>query len=833
MIAEPVAALANELKRRTMRRCSAQRFDEMVDTHSMRALGLDNQHPTVPDRDLCVLDALVRLINITVERSFDARDQNVNLRVDAPGECSSNRRQPGFEGLQRVTGCYCRDPAPDHELIDHEHPGSCLLDRPQHLDDPFVHRIAIEPQAGCRFLHGSSVVSGDRIVRHHADGKRLMSTGHPGEVVRLHAAAGEKQPRLCDPAVDIVAIVLIVAVEDIDAAQFLRIARIVPFDFIKACAVRAEYPLLVSSALFIAGPMRTGRYQQPRSEPGAAGICIENRERRIEIRAGIGDSMAVVDNERHGPRRPGLARDLIRQAGSLEHAPCLTERVIPPCRCGGQAGFDRLHPTSGEQLCPRFLRVGGHRRMVGRRLEERKRAMRVTFRWALDAGYLMAIMERELGPWSAYALVAGGMIGTGIFFFVSPVAVEIGSAPGILFVWTAGIAIAACGAACVSELAAAYPETGGVYVYLSRAFGPLIGFLYTWSKFLVMRVGSLGVATLAFAEFSAQAFGIEEAGNRSVIAVAALWSVTAVNLAGARAGGAIQVFLTALKLVALLLMIALGTCFAAGLIAPHDIEIETTAAIREHGVAGWALALIPVMWTLGGWDESPFAAGETINPDRNLPLSVLGGLISVGLLFVLINAAYLAVLSPDEMAASGTRTATLFMQRALGPVAARILAVVLMVSTLGVANGVTLTGARIAYAAGRDHALFAPLAVMDPATGSPARALVFQAGLTTAAIVVLWDPFDLLVYTAMAYWLFAALTGMAVIVLRRTDPDTRRPFRAPGHPLLPSLFVSAASAMTCAAIVENPLAALINFFLILIGVVVFLLQRREGVDGAR
>ncbi len=443
--------------------------------------------------------------------------------------------------------------------------------------------------------------------------------------------------------------------------------------------------------------------------------------------------------------------------------------------------------------------------------------------------------EPELGRWSAYALVAGGMTGTGIFFFVSPVAAGTGTAPGILLAWTTGIAIAACGAACVSELAAAYPATGGVYIYLNRAFGPLIGFLYTWSKFLVMRVGSLGVATLAFAEFSAQALGVDEAGGRSVIAVAALWSVTAANLAGARAGGAVQVVLTVLKLAALLMMISLGAAFAAGLLTPAeiDIAIDTQSAVGRHGVAGWALALIPVMWTLGGWDESPFAAGETKDPETNLPFSVLGGLISVGLLFVLMNASYLAVLSPAEMAASGTRTATLFMQRTLGPGAATILAGVLMVSTIGVANGVTLTGARIACAAGRDHTLFAPLAVLDPATGTPRRALVFQGVLTTAAILVLGDPFDLLVYTAVAYWIFAALTGLAVIVLRRTEPETPRPFRLPAHPLLPVLFVSAAISMTFAAFVENPLAALINFLLILIGVVVFLLQRREGVDGVR
>lgn len=434
-------------------------------------------------------------------------------------------------------------------------------------------------------------------------------------------------------------------------------------------------------------------------------------------------------------------------------------------------------------------------------------------------------LDRALGPWSAYAVVAGSMIGTGIFFFVSPVAQHVTSAPAILSVWVVGTAVATCGALCVAELAAAYPATGGVYVFLREAFGPLTAFLYAWANFLIMRIGSISITALAFAAFFSELLGLtqEDAASHSqVIAIAAVVAITLVNAMGVRSGGRLQVVLTFLKLLSLVAIVAIATAYATDLTIAHEVELEPWAGSPHRW--GFAVALVPVMWTLGGWDESPLVAEEIHHPERNLPLSVLAGLWSVGALYVLVNAAYLVVLSPAELAGSGTLTATVVIERALGDSAASVLSLVLVISTLGAANGLTLTGARIAYAAGKDHRPIAWLAHVHPRTHAPVRALILQGALTVLAIVVLSDPYDLLLYTAVAYWGFAGLMAVAMIVLRRSDPQRTRPFRVPAYPIVPLAFVAAAAAMTLSVVGEDPGSAGATVAILVAGVLVYSLE---------
>ena len=317
--------------------------------------------------------------------------------------------------------------------------------------------------------------------------------------------------------------------------------------------------------------------------------------------------------------------------------------------------------------------------------------------------------RRALGPWSATALVAGSMIGTGIFFFVSDVAVRLTSPGAILAAWTVGAVVASCGALSLAELAAAYPETGGIYVFLRRGYGPLVGFLYSWAKFLIMRPGSLAILAVAFAGFSIDLLGMDrESAARAAkpVAIAAVLVLSAVNMIGVRAGARVQDVLTAIKILCLLGLIGVGAAFAVGWLQSHAVSVEPAPARAGPWLVSLGAALIPILWTFGGWDESPFVAEEVRNPGRDLPLSILAGLWTVALLYIAANAAYLAILSPAEIAGTAGRTATVAMERALGPGARRVLAIALMLSTLGAANGLVLTGGRIPYAAGRDLALF-------------------------------------------------------------------------------------------------------------------------------
>jgi APA family basic amino acid/polyamine antiporter len=436
--------------------------------------------------------------------------------------------------------------------------------------------------------------------------------------------------------------------------------------------------------------------------------------------------------------------------------------------------------------------------------------------------------RRTLGPWSASALVAGSMIGTGIFYFVSPVAEHVPDRDGILAVWIAGVCIASCGALCLAELAAAYPRTGGIYVYLGRAFGGLVAFLYAWATFLIMRVGNLAIPALAFADFTADFLGLPEATRGTVqtpVALCVVVALTAVNAAGVRAGSWVQNVFTSAKMLSLVAIVGIGAAFGLGALNAHVVEISPAPPPQGTFWALFAGALLPVMWTLGGWDESPFVAEEVKQPERNLPLSVLGGLWATALLFVLVNAAYLAILSPAEMAASSGSTATLAMERAIGPGAHTGLSVVLMLSVLGSVNGLALTGGRIAYAIGRDHRVFGWLGYLHPRTHAPVRALAVQAALAMGTIISVARPIELVLYTGVAYWLFGALTAAALVVLRHVDPGQPRPFHVWGYPLTPVAFLAASLGLAAAAAVENPRHAIATIVILATGSVVYGLER--------
>ncbi len=435
--------------------------------------------------------------------------------------------------------------------------------------------------------------------------------------------------------------------------------------------------------------------------------------------------------------------------------------------------------------------------------------------------------HRVLGPWSTSALITGAMIGTGIFLFVSDVAQHLPNRTAILAAWIVGAAIASCGALSLAELAAAYPQTGGVYVFLRRAYGPFMGFLYSWAKVLIMRVGTLGILAVAFSKWCLDFLNLDpqklvwlDKGTAFAVIVA----VTAINIVGLRAGSTVQNVLTAIKILCLVGIIIVGTAFAAGLLVSHPVTIQPAEHHEGFSLLLFGAALIAVMWTFGGWDESPFIAEEVRNPERNLPLSILGGLWTVAVLYVLVNAAYLAILSPGEVAGSAGVAAPVAIERAVGSGARRILSIALMLSAFGAANGYALTGGRIAYATGREQALFRWFARTNSRTRTPARSLVVQGALTIAAILIFKHPFTLLLYTGLAYWVFAGLTAAAVMMLRLRDPERERPFRVWGYPVIPILFVAASLGMSVSVVFSSTRNALMTVGIMAVGAVAYFVQ---------
>ena len=435
--------------------------------------------------------------------------------------------------------------------------------------------------------------------------------------------------------------------------------------------------------------------------------------------------------------------------------------------------------------------------------------------------------RRVLGPWSAGALVAGAIIGTGIFLFVSDVAMHLPNRAAILAAWTVGAIVASCGALCLAELAAAYPKTGGIYVFLRKAYGPSVSFLYSWAKFLIMRPGTLAILVIAFAKWSMDFLSLDPTSwphAERAVAIGTVVLLTAINVIDVRAGGGLQTVLTAIKVLCLVAIVGVAAAFGLGLLDSHPVAVEPATQQQGSFVLLFAVALIPVLWSFGGWDESPFVAEEVRNPERNLPMSILGGLWIVAVLYVLVNAAYLAVLSPAELAGSSGVAAQLVAERALGPGARRLISLALMISTFGAANGYALTGGRIAYATGRDQALFRWFGHSNPRTKTPVRALVVQAGLVIVTLLLFASPFQLLLYTGLAYWAFSALTAAAVIVMREREPHKHRPFRVWGYPLVPILFIVASLSMAVSVVYTSTLNALITLAILAGGAVVYIIQ---------
>ena len=447
---------------------------------------------------------------------------------------------------------------------------------------------------------------------------------------------------------------------------------------------------------------------------------------------------------------------------------------------------------------------------------------------------------RTLGPFSASALIVGSIIGTGIFFYVSDVGNLLRNTPLILSAWAIGGIIALVGSFCLSELAATYPETGGTYIYFRKAFGPFIAFEYAWAKFFIMRVGSLSIQAMAFAQFAAEFLSVEVHKIEKPVAIGALAFICGINILGVRWGSLTQNLLTILKILSLILLILIGVAVSIGLLnnnIPEPLVSPAEPSARSVYVL-YGLALIAIMWTFGGWDESPVVAEEIVRPERNIPISLIGGLLICVILYVLTNAAYIAVLGPEQFALSGGRTATLFLEQSVGSWAKRILSIILMISTLGAANGLILTSGRIIYATGRDNKIFHWFAKTHHLTKTPVRGLIVQFVLGSTAIMVMDNPFKLVIFTGFAYWAFSSLVPVALVILRWKDPQRPRPFRALLYPFSPVLFFLASFIMMGAVIrnditkmsmsrdlFSDPPTTLVSLLIFIAGIIVFFGQR--------
>jgi len=443
-------------------------------------------------------------------------------------------------------------------------------------------------------------------------------------------------------------------------------------------------------------------------------------------------------------------------------------------------------------------------------------------------------LPRVLTASHATAIVVGTIIGSGIFLVPREMMQAAGSAGLVYLAWIAGGLLTLFGALTYAELGAARPHAGGEYVYLRDAYGDLAAFLYMWTWFAVAKPASIATVTIGITRvlgsFPALAFLQRPVAEgwpllwAQPAAIACAWLVTGLNYLGVKKAGDFQLVFTWLK--GLLVLAICGACLFGGQGSAANFQAVLPGAVG--GFSGFMIALTATLWAYDGWNDLSMAAGEVRDPQRSLPLALVLGVLIVAALYMATNAAILYVLPPGDMAAS-PRPAVEAMLRSAGPFGAGLVTAAMALSMLVTLNGTVLSGGRIPYAAARDGLFFRRMATVHPRFHSPSVSLLAQAVLATA-LLLLSGRFQALFELAIfAEWLFYLLAASTLFVFRRRPGEPPSPYRTPGYPLLPALFVLAAGAVLVYTYASNLWHSLAGTGLILAGVPLYLwLKARRG-----
>jgi len=465
-------------------------------------------------------------------------------------------------------------------------------------------------------------------------------------------------------------------------------------------------------------------------------------------------------------------------------------------------------------------------------------------------------LVRGLTLFDSTTIVMGSMIGSGIFIVAADVARQVRS-PGLFFLtWLMSGLMTVIGAVSYGELAGMMPQAGGQYVYLREAFGPLSGFLYGWTLFLVIQTGTLAAVAVAFGKFlgvfapwvSAQRilldlgswvlFGYPIAltvSSQQLIAIVTLFFLSVLNIFGLRVGAWVQNIFTILKVGALIGIVVLGAWWALG----HPVSPASQQGFWRE--AHWdvatltviSVALVGPLFSSDAWNNVTFTGAEVINPKRNLPLALFLGTSAVCMVYLASNWAYYralpffgapqgGLLERGIQHAAEDRVATAAMQVLLGGRGEEVMAAAIMISTFGCMNGMILAGARVYYAMAKDGLFFSSVGNVNAKHHTPAVSLLVQA--VWAALLTLTGTYnELLDYVIFAVVLFYILTIAGIFRLRRTRPDAARPYRALGYPVLPLLYIAFASFVEGALLTHKALRSVAGLSIVLIGIPVYYL----------
>jgi len=452
-------------------------------------------------------------------------------------------------------------------------------------------------------------------------------------------------------------------------------------------------------------------------------------------------------------------------------------------------------------------------------------------------------LKRVLGPWAAASIVVGTVIGSGIFLVPRTMISRVGTVEWVFVVWVVGGLLSLAGALSYAELAAALPEAGGEYVYLREAYGPIWGFLYSWTQLWVAKSGSIATLATGFFLYLANFFppmervmytlplpigpggGPLEIRYGQLFAIVLVMGLAVLNYFGVKVGGNVQVVVTVVKVALIVFVIVAGIT-----LGQPSSAAPAASPIVPLTFSGFIAALVAALWAYDGWNNVSMVSSEIRNPQRNLPRSLIGGTLAVIAIYLLANIAYFHVLTPGEVAGAN-RVAAEMMSRVLGRGGANAVSIAAMISIFAALNGSILTGSRVPYAAAREGYFFKAIARVHPAYHTPGVSILAMSGW--ACLLVLSGKYDdLFNLVIFASWILYGMTAAAVLVLRRKQPELVRPYHTVGYPIVPILFILGAFVLILSTAIDRPRESIMGIVLILLGLPFYFHWKRQRAAGS-
>jgi len=449
-------------------------------------------------------------------------------------------------------------------------------------------------------------------------------------------------------------------------------------------------------------------------------------------------------------------------------------------------------------------------------------------------------LARDLGVSHAAAIVVGTIIGSGIFLVPAEMMQAVGSAKLVYLAWLVGGLLSFFGALTYAELGAMKPQAGGEYVYVRDAYGPLPGFLYAWTWFLIAKPASIATVTTGLVRvlgtFPVFAFFSHQVINQpfsvtygQLVAIATTVLISLLNYIGIKRAGEFQLVFTLLKVAIILGIVLIGFSFHAG----SWSHFAGGYSGARGGIAGFMATLVAALWAYDGWNDLNMVAGEIRQPERSIPIALVAGVASVGALYMLVNAAVQFVL-PAEAIAASPRPASDAIGLVWGTLGVGLVSAAMAVSMLVTLNGTIMSGARVPFAAARDRYFFSALAEVHPRFHTPSVALLVQAALAILLLLFGGSFRQFFSLAIFAEWLFYMIAASTVFIFRRRDPQAARPYRVWGYPLVPALFVLSSALLLYYTFTDNLWNSALGCIVILAGIPVFhaFARRRLSADNS-